>query len=106
MSHPLDQMVKAFEVHLLTTNGYSNQQHRRELFKAIAADTSGADRVPLVSRMERLALAISNAPSTVDVEGLIASGLSEDAVLELILTGAVAAGVARLDIATKERGAK
>lgn len=106
MSHPLDQMVKAFEYHLLSTNGYSNQLQRRELFKAVAADTTGAHRVPLPARMERLALAIGNAPSTVDIDGLIASGLSEEALFELIITGAVAAGVARLETANKVRGSK
>ncbi len=104
MSHPLDQMVKAFEHHLLTTNGYSTQKDRRELFEAVRSDTIEDRRPTLPSRMERLALAISNAPSSVDIDGLVASGMSEDAVLELILTGSVAAGVARLELASKARG--
>ena len=104
MSRSLDEMVKSLQETVLTAPGQSNADQRREIFDAVFADTLDAKRPHLPARTERMVSAMVSAPASADLDGLLASGLSEDAVFEIVMTAAVAAGAARLEAARKARG--
>jgi alkylhydroperoxidase family enzyme len=103
MAQSLDEMVKSLQAAVLAVGGLSGVEQRREVFEAVFADTAETHRLALQRRTERLVSAMVSAPATADIDDLLASGLSEDAVYELVVTAAVAAGAARLEAANKAR---
>jgi hypothetical protein len=95
MSRSLDDLVDQMHQAVLTQAGHSSLDHRRQLADDVRRLTLG-EAPRSGPPVDALARALAEQPAQADLEALAQRGLSEDAVFELVLVGACAAGHTRL----------
>ena len=98
----LNRQVRRIRNHLISAAGSSDVRDRRAIEQAVESGMLG-DAVPEVPNpaLQQLTSAMVDDPAKSDIGALRLAGFSDDAIFELVLTAATAAGHALLEQAVR-----
>jgi alkylhydroperoxidase/carboxymuconolactone decarboxylase family protein YurZ len=90
------ELAAALSDSVQTVSGSTSVELRRKVFERAAASVKQR-RGPDLGDLDGFVDSIAEEPTRADVESLLAKGMSEDAIYEVVVTASVGAGYARVE---------